>query len=74
LIYRDTVVPNSLRTVIATVALAPCAGCTTVVAGTASSKNPVAEPPPVGTCLALATGDVEVMTTFVPRVTCDDPA
>ncbi len=34
----------------------------------------MADPPAVGTCLALATEDVEVMTTFVPRVACDDSA
>ena len=67
-------VPNSLRTVIATVAIGLCAGCTTVVTGSATSLDPVADPRAPGTCLALATADVEVMTTFVPRVACDDPS
>lgn len=61
-----------MRTVILTVAIGMCTGCTTVVPGSATSVDPVADPPPVGTCLALVTEAVEVMMTLVPRVACDD--
>lgn len=65
----------------ATVAAGACAvaamvlsACTTVVAGEAQSADPVADPPAIGTCLALPGSDVDKLTIFVDRVLCDDPA
>lgn len=48
--------------------------CTSTVTGTAQSADPVSDPPAVGTCLALPGSDVEKLTIFVDRVSCDDPA
>lgn len=47
--------------------------CTSVVSGTAQSANPIADPPAIGTCLALAGSDADKRTIFVDRVPCDDP-
>ncbi len=54
-------------------ALAVSSGCTSLVRGAARSADPVADPPAVGTCLALPSSDVEKLTIFVDRVSCDDP-
>lgn len=42
--------------------------------GTWRANNPVADPPAIGTCLALAGSDIDKLTIFVHRVSCDNPA
>lgn len=56
------------------VALTILSACTSVVSGSPESADPVANPPAIGTCLALPGSDVEKLTIFVDRVSCDDPA
>lgn len=54
--------------------LAVLSACTSVVPGTATSADPITDPPAIGTCLALDGSDMGKLTFAVDRVPCDDPA
>lgn len=47
--------------------------CTSMLPGTATSADPIPDPPAIGTCLALPGSEVENMTSLIDRVSCDDP-